>query len=79
MLVRRWAHNGEGALIGGGKGGIDWKGKFSSFSFFVFFWGRGGGGGGGVKSNNYTNKLKLRLSFPRIVEDDYPSNGTKYL
>ena len=32
----------------------------------------------GIKSNYHTNRLKLRLSFPRIV-DDYPSNGTKYL
>ena len=30
-----------------------------------------------IKSNFYTNRLKLRLSIPRIV-DDYPSNGTKY-
>ena len=30
-----------------------------------------GGWGVGVKSNYYTNRLKLRLSFPRIV-DDYP-------
>ena len=36
-----------------------------------------GGWGVGVKSNYYTNRLKLRLSFPRIV-DDYPSHGTKF-
>ena len=58
---------------------------FSSFCFFVFvfvfFLGGGGrsveGGGEGFKSNYYTNRLKLRLSIPRNV-DDYPSNGTKY-
>ena len=51
------------------------------FLFFFVFFVRGGGGGGGgrggtgFKSNYYTNRLKLWLSIPRIV-DDYPSNGT---
>ena len=49
-----------------------------SFLFFFILVGEGKwGGGGGLKSNYYTNRLKLQLSIPKIV-DDYPSNGTKY-
>ena len=76
MLTRRWAHNREGTLIGGGRGRIVWNGRFFSILFFVFVvvFLRGVRG---VKSNYYANRLKLRLSFPRIV-DDYLSIGTKY-
>ena len=55
---------------------------FSPFFFFCFFFfkGKGEGGGGGereVRSNYYTNRLKLPFSFLRMV-DDYPSHGTKF-
>ena len=80
MLERRWAHNRESTLIGGGTGQIVRMIDFSPFCFFGLFYFLGGEevGVGRVKSNYYNNRLKLRLSFPRIV-DDYPSNSTKYL
>ena len=69
MLARRWAHIGEGTLIGGVRGRIVWNGRFSPFCFFGFL--RMGEGWVGVKSNYDTNRLKLRLSFPRIVDDQW--------
>ena len=74
-------HNREGSLIR--EGGVEQFGMldFPTFNFLLllllllFF--LGGVVGGGAKSNYYTNRLKLPLSTPRIV-DGYPSNGTKY-
>ena len=67
-LARRWALNRESTLIGGGRGRIVWEGRFFSILHFVVWWRREGVG----RSNYYTNRLKLRLSFPRIVDDYSP-------
>ena len=79
MLERRWAHNRESTLIGGGRVQIVGNDRFFSILFFRAFLFFGGKEVrvGRVKSNYYNNRLKLRLSFPRIV-DDYLSNSTKY-
>ena len=55
-----------------GSNSLGWQ-IFLHFVVVLFFLLLGGGGGGGVGGNNYTNRLKSRLSFPRIV-DDYPSH-----
>ena len=53
VLARRWAHNREGTLIGGGRGRRAWNGRFFSILFFrsLSFGGEGAGwwwGGGGL-------------------------------
>ena len=85
-IARRWALYPESTLTGEKGVGMVVFFHFVGVFFFFFFLVvvgvgvdgvvGGGGGGPGGRSNYCTNRLKLHLFFPKIV-DDFPSHGTK--